>query len=130
MSCQLKGQLSPFSSVQGNISSTLQLKGELTNLQSICFTLTKADGEISSVLSSIETLKGELSKPIEITSSISPIISQRIETYNGEYNITPLAFEDIILNTKDKKLTDNIIVKEIPYYQTSNKENGYTVIIG
>lgn len=49
--------------------------------------------------------------------------------YDGEYSILPLAFQETILKTKDKKMTDNIVVKEIPYYETSNPSGGNTVYI-
>ena len=49
--------------------------------------------------------------------------------YNGEYNVTPLAFEETVLLTKDTKLIENIVVKEIPYYETSNPSGGNTVYI-
>jgi len=49
--------------------------------------------------------------------------------YEGKYNISPLAFEETVLLTKNKKMTENIIVKEIPYYETSNLSGGTTVYI-
>ena len=51
-------------------------------------------------------------------------------TYDGEYIITPLPREDQSLLTADKLLTKNILVKEIPYYETTNLSGGYTVNIG
>lgn len=49
--------------------------------------------------------------------------------YVGNYDVTPLAFQETILPTKDTKLIENIIVKEIPYYETSNLSGGNTVYI-
>ena len=77
----------------------------------------------------------------KITGNISPInkINGNITygigegdaspVYNGEYNVTPLAFEETVLLTKDTKLIENIVVKEIPYYETSNPSGGNTVYI-
>lgn len=50
------------------------------------------------------------------------------EKYKGEYVVTPLAFNSQELNTKDKVLEENIIVKEVPYFEVSNLE-GTTVYI-
>lgn len=50
-------------------------------------------------------------------------------TYTGDYIVTPMAHEEVILETSDKLLTDDITVLEIPYYETSNV-SGYTVYIG
>lgn len=52
-----------------------------------------------------------------------------VPTYEGEYNVTPLAFQETTLKTKDKKLNQNIVVKEIPYYETTNQGGGNTVYI-
>ena len=51
------------------------------------------------------------------------------EIYDGEYDITPLAFQEQELETKDKLLEKNIKVKEIPFFETSNLY-GDTVYIG
>lgn len=52
-----------------------------------------------------------------------------VPEYEDAYTITPLAFQDIVLPTKDKQLKDNITIKEIPYYETSNTSGGSTVYI-
>lgn len=49
--------------------------------------------------------------------------------YEGDYEVLPLAFEETVLPTKDKKLIEDIVVKEIPYYETSNTSGGNTVYI-
>lgn len=50
------------------------------------------------------------------------------ETYNGNYNVIPSAFEDITLNTNNKIMQRDVTVSKIPYYQTSNT-NGVTIYI-
>ena len=52
------------------------------------------------------------------------------EEYHGTYEAVSKAFEDSYLETKNKRLRDNIHVKEIPYYETSNLSDGVTVYIG
>lgn len=49
--------------------------------------------------------------------------------YKGEYEITPLAYQEQEFETKDKYLQKNIKVKEIPFFETSNLY-GNTVYIG
>lgn len=51
------------------------------------------------------------------------------ETYKGEYEFTPLPFQEQILDTKNKILKEDLKIKEIPYYETSNVY-GDTVYIG
>ena len=51
------------------------------------------------------------------------------EKYKGEYNITPLAFQQQELETKNRILEENVIVREVPFFEVSNTE-GTTVYIG
>lgn len=51
------------------------------------------------------------------------------EYYTGEYVVTPSTQEQN-LETKNKVMSDNVKIEEIPYYETSNPSGGYTVIIG
>lgn len=54
---------------------------------------------------------------------------EELPTYQGETDITPKPREDILLETANTRVLDNIIVREIPYYETSNI-SGKTVYIG
>lgn len=50
------------------------------------------------------------------------------EHYDGEYEIVPLAVEQV-LDTADKVMDDDITVGAIPYYEVGNM-HGKTAIIG
>ena len=52
-----------------------------------------------------------------------------VPEYKGEYTVLPQAAEDKVLSTKGTKLTKDITVKKIPYYETSNESGGNTVYI-
>lgn len=52
------------------------------------------------------------------------------ELYYGQYDVTPLSLVDQILKTKNKILTDDIVIASIPYATTTNSAGGYTVTIG
>lgn len=49
--------------------------------------------------------------------------------YEGPFVITPKPYDDIVLNTTQKTVMDNITVLKIPHYETSNLK-GKTFIIG
>ncbi len=66
---------------------------------------------------------------VDLETDTIEIIKTDAESYEGPYNITPLAFQEQEFETKDKILEENIKVKEIPYYETSN-QYGDTVYIG
>lgn len=77
----------------------------------------------------------------KITGNISPInkingnitygngSGETVPIYEGNYEATPLAFQRTVLNTEGKKMEKNVVVKEIPYYETSNLSGGTTVYI-
>ena len=107
--------------------------------------LEKIDGTIEGEIESITpVIEGEIS-------NITPIIDGTIETidtlvpldgelvilptieappYIGSYEAPPVAYADIILNTSGKRMENDVVISEIPYYETSNESGGYTVIIG
>lgn len=47
----------------------------------------------------------------------------------GAYDITPKPFESQTFETKGKRMTDDVTVRAIPYYETSNV-SGITIYIG
>lgn len=53
----------------------------------------------------------------------------RVEYYNGNYTVTPKV-EKQELETRQKFLTENVKIKEIPFFEVSNTEGGQTVFIG
>lgn len=50
--------------------------------------------------------------------------------YNGAYDVTPLADASTTLLTAQKFMDGNVTVNKIPYYETSNEDDGETVYIG
>ena len=56
-------------------------------------------------------------------------IGGEADIYTGEYVVTPIPFNDQVLETKEKLMADDVTVLAIPYYETSNT-SGITVYIG
>lgn len=50
--------------------------------------------------------------------------------YDGEYVVTPLAKNEVVLETSGKIMLDDVTVRKVPYFETSNESGGYTVYIG
>lgn len=50
-----------------------------------------------------------------------------VPSYEGDYEVTPTA-SGFIMPTKNKRMEDDVTVKPIPYYETSNV-SGITVYI-
>jgi len=55
--------------------------------------------------------------------------SEPVEPYTGEYTITPAPFNSQTLETAGKRMSDDVTVLAIPYFETSNI-SGTTVYIG
>lgn len=51
------------------------------------------------------------------------------EYYDGSYIVTPKV-EDQVLQTSDKLMSDDVTIKAIPFYSTSNQSGGETIYIG
>lgn len=89
--------------------------------------------EVEGSLSKIDgMLLGNISNTLTISGSISPgnISTNRFPFYQGSYIVTPIANLDLLLETANKVLQDDIIVNKIPYTEVSNLSGGYTVSIG
>lgn len=52
------------------------------------------------------------------------------EAYKGDYVVTPSPSTQIILDTDNKFLSDDVVVRKIPYEAVSNEQGGKTVTIG
>ena len=110
----------------------MELTGALTNIVSSNQSeLHHIDGQIVGSLSSIVNLTGSLSSVPSLVGGLSQNGgASLVPVYGGTYLITPVAQLDIVLETAGKRMARDVIVKEIPYYETSNPSGGYTVIIG
>lgn len=55
--------------------------------------------------------------------------SEEHEQYVGSYEVMPKAFASQTLETQNKVLTDDIVISEVPYYETTNNTGGITSYI-
>ena len=51
------------------------------------------------------------------------------EHYSGSYEVTPKAHQTQTLDTSGKVLSEDLVIHEVPYYQTSNASGGVTSYI-
>lgn len=58
------------------------------------------------------TMQADFGDVIEVTHDYDP--------YEGPYIVIPKAWQDQILATKDKDMTDDVTVTEVPYTEISN----------
>lgn len=68
---------------------------------------------------------------IDIDFEIGTILSGDARpVYDGPHTIVPKKDIQQKLETKDKRMNDNVLVLEIPYSEVSNESGGTTAIIG
>ncbi len=77
-----------------------------------------------------QSLTGAISARANLSATIMlPSAQPTAEVYTGTYQVKPQAFEDTVLQTADKHLTQNITVTAVPYFEVSNLSDGKTVYI-
>ena len=70
-------------------------------------------------------IDGQKSQRAELSGTINKVMP-----YTGAYVVTPKLNGEIVLETRGKKMTDNVIVKEIPVSRIINPNGGITLKIG
>lgn len=98
--------------INGTISGTVALRGMSGTLSQ--------QGGINGKLSGEHRLKG--------TISIGAGVEKDVPIYDGEYEVTPKVYGQS-LETTGKKMLNDVVIRSIPYYETSNPW-GNTVYIG
>lgn len=88
----------------------------------------KALGTLRGTISAESTLSGKLSASGGLSGKLSMATAASYEVYEGDYKVVPQAFNTQTLETANKLLKENIVVAEVPFFETSN-ETGLTVYI-
>lgn len=65
----------------------------------------------------------------EIEIEITEGGGSQLPFYNGDYVVSPKVKENVLLETKNKSMKDNVTVLEVPYMEVHN-EKGTTLTIG
>lgn len=68
-------------------------------------------------------------KSVNIGGLEDSIFTYQAPVYEGEYNVIPKAYEEQVLQTKEKTLLENVTVQKVPFYEISNAGGGTTVYI-
>lgn len=87
--------------------------------------------KLSGVISDNSSLFGEICDRKSIKGSACvPIrmLNIGIPDYEGTYEVTPMITSQT-LNTENKRMTEDVTVNSVPYYEVSNIEGGTTVYI-
>lgn len=107
------------------VSSDEIVMQEATLTGSVSQTVRKLTGTIEPVSVNL-TGKINLNMPVLIG---RVLISTDYDNFNGDYEVTPKINSQTI-ETKNKLMYEDLIVKSIPYYEVSNTQGRVTIIIG
>lgn len=85
--------------------------------------------EIKGKISPRTSIKGKLRESKKLDGYIDYAKTKPLPYYEGAYEVEPV-WEDIILETKQKSMQENVTMQAIPYAEVDNLAGGKTVIIG
>lgn len=82
-------------------------------------------------INALETLSGSIAADVSLSGILSCVgglsgkvsVTKEYDIYGGEYKIVPKTFEERVLK-------EDVVVKEVPFYETSNDSGGITAYIG
>lgn len=83
---------------------------------------------LSGSISAESSLAGELSSVGGLNGKVS--VTREYDIYGGEYRVVPKAFELQVLPTSNRVLKEDVVVREVPFYEVSNDSDGVTAYIG
>lgn len=75
-------------------------------------------------------ISGTVSSKGEISGFVTTSSGGGSPPYTGIYEVIPKVEGDIILYTRNKQMTENVLVRKIPQHEVTNISGGKTLIIG
>lgn len=89
-------------------------------------------------IQALETLSGSVSAEASLSGKLSCAgglngrvsVTREYDVYSGEYQVVPKAFEQQVLPTSNRVLKEDVVVREVPFYEVSNESDGVTAYIG
>lgn len=123
----MNGRIIVDNTLTGVIATGAVLKGRISGAAALVGVIMNNDKKLIGKLTKAKELKGRISAVGGLRGSLYFPVGY--EDYEGSYEATP-AVEEQIIKTDDKRMTDDFIIKPIPYAAVSNTANGITVTIG
>lgn len=90
---------------------------------------TDEEVHLRGILSATGRIRGAIRTAVPAIHGIISFVPPELPTYEGPYKVTPRAFDSVVLETRDKSMYDDVTVRPVPYYETTNESGGYTVYI-
>lgn len=125
---KITGSLNAINEVKGGLTSDKSIAGKLGSVDKVTASLTPTTSLGGSLSSSKMEAKLTAIGSIKASCSFPKVILGDADPYDGEYLIYP-SMEEQRLNTKGKVLKDDVLILEIPLFETQNESGGTTVYV-
>lgn len=78
-------------------------------------------GKITGSISKVYHVSGAIGVLQAVTGTITlRWDSSYVPPYTGEYTVTPRARQQVVLDTQGKRMSEDVTVLKVPYYETGN----------
>ena len=114
--------------INGSLTACGQLVGNLVAANVIVAEIGDLGHQMSGELSAVGQISCTLGSAPLVTAELTLPKGKASPAYQGEYVVIPKAETETILQTTGFKMLDDVTVRKIPYYETSNP-SGTTVYI-
>ena len=118
VTADVSSDVNAYAKVSSNLTAQARASEDIINASATIF-----DSEVG-VTASLSDMVAEATASL----STKIIASGDFPVYSGPYEVTP-TMERQVLETKQRTLLDDVTVKKIPIYETSNLSGGTTVYI-
>ena len=108
MSAEIIATIKPVASISGKIQNQASISGSVNGISKI---------------------SGEVNPQKQVDASVSLFGDKESVRYSGDHEFTADTDEDYSVDTKFKMMSSNIVIKKVPYFETSNP-SGTTIYIG
>lgn len=85
---------------------------------------------LSGALRAGDTLRGNITAEVSLSGMVNAAAVADIPAYDGEYTVEPKLREEIIMQTKGRRMTADVTVSKVPSYEVTNEAGGITFILG
>lgn len=80
-------------------------------------------------MSKVKNNTSELREILDTVNELPSANTNGYEVYEGSYTVTPMVAEQT-LDTSQKLMQSDVVIKKIPYFEVSNNSGGITASIG
>lgn len=90
--------------------------------------INKPSGKLVGTLTGVQGITGCIVQNGQMTGLLATATIANANPYEGDYEVTPTV-EGLVMETRQKYMTDDVTIRAIPFYEVGNNTGGNTVYI-